>query len=115
MGWGAEGMKYRFQWTFPIVFSPHDPGTLYAAGNVLFKSTNEGQSWEAISPDLTRNDKTKLVSSGGPITQDNTSVEYYAHDLRDRGVASREGPPLGGLRRRARPRLARRRARAGRT
>jgi len=78
MGWGAEGMKYRFQWTFPIVFSPHDANTLYAAGNVLFKSTNEGQSWEAISPDLTRNDKTKLVSSGGPITQDNTSVEYYA-------------------------------------
>jgi hypothetical protein len=77
MGWGAEGMKYRFQWTFPIVFSPHDSGTLYAAGNVLFKTTNEGQSWEAISPDLTRDDKTKLVSSGGPITQDNTSVEYY--------------------------------------
>ncbi len=77
MGGGAEGMKYRFQWTFPIVISPHDPQTLYVAGNVLFKSTNEGQSWEAISPDLTRNDKTKLVSSGGPITQDNTSVEYY--------------------------------------
>ncbi|HEY6865949.1 MAG TPA: glycosyl hydrolase, partial [Candidatus Eisenbacteria bacterium] len=77
MGWGAEGMKYRFQWTFPIVLSPHDPNTLYAAGNVLFRSTNEGQSWEAISPDLTRNDKTKLGSSGGPITQDNSSVEYY--------------------------------------
>ncbi len=77
MGWGAEGMKYRFQWTFPIVSSPHDPDTLYAAGNVLFKTTNEGQSWQTISPDLTRNDKTKLVSSGGPITQDNTSVEYY--------------------------------------
>ena len=78
MGWGAEGMKYRFQWTFPIVASPHDADTLYAAGNVLFKTTNEGQSWQAISPDLTRNEKTKLVSSGGPITQDNTSVEYYA-------------------------------------
>jgi photosystem II stability/assembly factor-like uncharacterized protein len=78
MGWGAEGMKYRFQWTFPIVASPHDPETLYAAGNILFRTTNEGQSWEGISPDLTRNDKTKLVSSGGPITQDNTSVEYYA-------------------------------------
>jgi photosystem II stability/assembly factor-like uncharacterized protein len=78
MGWGAEGMKYRFQWTFPIVASPHDPETLYAAGNVLFRTRNDGQSWEPISPDLTRNDETKLVSSGGPITQDNTSVEYYA-------------------------------------
>ncbi len=78
MGWGAEGMKYRFQWTFPIVISPHDPNVLYAAGNVLLKSTNEGQSWLPISPDLTRNDPAKLVSSGGPITQDNTSVEYYA-------------------------------------
>ncbi|MGH9943309.1 MAG: WD40/YVTN/BNR-like repeat-containing protein [Pyrinomonadaceae bacterium] len=77
MGGGAEAMKYRFQWNFPILFSPHDPNTLYAAGNVLFKSTNEGQSWTAISPDLTRNDKTKQGSSGGPITKDNTSVEYY--------------------------------------
>jgi photosystem II stability/assembly factor-like uncharacterized protein len=77
MGWGAEGMKYRFQWTFPIVVSPHDPNVLYAAGNVLFRSTNEGQSWDRISPDLTRNDASKLGSSGGPITKDNTSVEYY--------------------------------------
>ena len=77
MGWGAEGMKYRFQWNFPIVFSPHDQNTLYTGGNVVFKSTNEGQSWEIISPDLTRNDKSKLGSSGGPITKDNTSVEYY--------------------------------------
>ncbi len=78
MGHGAEDWKYRFQWNFPILFSPHDPNTLYAAGNVLFKTTNEGQSWQAISPDLTINDKSKLGSSGGPITQDNTSVEYYA-------------------------------------
>jgi photosystem II stability/assembly factor-like uncharacterized protein len=77
MGHGAEGMKYRFQWTFPIVASPHDPGVVYAAGNVLFKSTNEGQSWQAISPDLTRNDPGKLGPTGGPITRDNTSVEYY--------------------------------------
>jgi photosystem II stability/assembly factor-like uncharacterized protein len=77
MGWGAEGMKYRFQWTFPIAVSPHDAETLYAAGNVLFKSTTRGESWEAISPDLTRNDPSKLGSSGGPITKDNTSVEYY--------------------------------------
>jgi photosystem II stability/assembly factor-like uncharacterized protein len=77
MGWGAEGAKYRFQWTFPIVISPHDPNTLYAGSNVLHRSTNEGQSWQVISPDLTRNDPTKLGSSGGPITKDNTSVEYY--------------------------------------
>ncbi len=77
MGWGAEGMKFRFQWNFPIVFSPHDQNTLYVAGNILFKTTNEGQSWQAISPDLTRNDKSKMGPSGGPITKDNTSVEYY--------------------------------------
>jgi photosystem II stability/assembly factor-like uncharacterized protein len=77
MGWGAGELKYRFQWNFPIVFSPNDPNTLYAAANVLFKSTNEGQSWEVISPDLTRNDKSKQASSGGPITKDNTSIEYY--------------------------------------
>jgi photosystem II stability/assembly factor-like uncharacterized protein len=77
MGAGADVLKYRFQWNFPILFSPHDPNTLYAGGNVLFKTTNEGQSWEAISQDLTRNDKSKQGSSGGPITKDNTSVEYY--------------------------------------
>jgi photosystem II stability/assembly factor-like uncharacterized protein len=77
MGYGAEGMKYRFQWNFPILFSLHDPNVLYTAGNILFRSTNEGQSWEAISPDLTRNDPSKLGPSGGPITKDNTGVEYY--------------------------------------
>ncbi|MFM8393327.1 MAG: WD40/YVTN/BNR-like repeat-containing protein, partial [Acidobacteriota bacterium] len=77
MGWGAEGMKYRFQWNFPILFSPHDPNVLYTAGNRLFRTTNEGQTWAPISPDLTRNDKTRLGPSGGPITKDNTSVEYY--------------------------------------
>lgn len=77
MGHGAEDFKYRFQWNFPIFFSPHDPNRLYTASNQLHVSTNEGQSWEIISPDLTRNDKSKLGSSGGPITQDNTSVEYY--------------------------------------
>ncbi len=77
MGAGAENLKYRWQWTAPILFSPHDPNTLYHAANVLFKTTNGGMSWTAISPDLTRNDKSKQVSSGGPITKDNTSVEYY--------------------------------------
>ena len=77
MGHGAEDWKYRFQWNFPIFISPHDPNKLYTASNHLHLSTNEGQSWETISPDLTRNDPSKLKSSGGPITQDNTSVEYY--------------------------------------
>ncbi|MFQ5670523.1 MAG: WD40/YVTN/BNR-like repeat-containing protein [Acidobacteriota bacterium] len=77
MGWGAADLKYRFQWNFPIFLSPHDPRTLYAAGNILFRTRNEGQSWEAVSPDLTRNDKSKQGPSGGPITKDNTSVEYY--------------------------------------
>ena len=78
MGHGAEDMKYRFQWNFPIFFSPHDPKMLYTTSNQFHRSTNEGQSWEVFSPDLTRNDKSKLGSSGGPITKDNTSVEYYA-------------------------------------
>ncbi len=77
MGAGAADLKYRFQWTFPILVSPHDPNILYVAGNHLFKSSNEGDSWEVISHDLTRNDKSKQGSSGGPITKDNTSVEYY--------------------------------------
>lgn len=80
MGAGAEAMKYRFQWNYPILFSPHKSDgkyPLYAAGNILFRSMDEGQSWQAISPDLTRNDKSKQGTSGGPITQDNTSVEYY--------------------------------------
>lgn len=77
IGHGAEGMKFRFQWNFPLLFSIHDTNILYAAGNILFKTSNGGESWTAISPDLTRNDTTKLKPSGGPITKDNTSVEYY--------------------------------------
>ena len=77
MGYGAGDLKYRWQWTFPIVHSPQNPNVLYAAANVLFKSTDDGQSWTPISGDLTRNDKTKQGPSGGPITKDNTSVEYY--------------------------------------
>ncbi len=77
MGYGAEGMKYRFQWNFPIIFSKHDPKKLYTFSNHVHMSTNEGQSWELLSGDLTRNDQDRLVSSGGPITQDNTGVEYY--------------------------------------
>ena len=78
MGHGAEDMKYRFQWNFPIFFSPHDSDLLYTTSNQFHRSRDEGQSWEVFSPDLTRNDKSKLGPSGGPITKDNTSVEYYA-------------------------------------
>ncbi len=77
MGHGAEDMKYRFQWNFPILFSKHNPNKLYTFSNHVHVTENEGQSWNVISPDLTRNDPEKLKSSGGPITQDNTSVEYY--------------------------------------
>jgi len=78
MGHGAEDFKYRFQWNFPIMFSPNHKNKLYAASNHLHMTTNEGQSWKIISPDLTRNDPSTLKSSGGPITKDNTGVEYYA-------------------------------------
>ena len=77
MGWAPSALKYRFQWDFPLLFSAHDPELLFAGANVLFASPDEGQSWRAISPDLTRNDKSKQISSGGPITKDNTSIEYY--------------------------------------
>ena len=76
-GWGAKDQKYRFQWTFPILISPHDPNVLYATGNHIFRSTDEGSSWEIISPDLTRNDVAKLEASGGPPTKDNTGAEFY--------------------------------------
>jgi photosystem II stability/assembly factor-like uncharacterized protein len=92
MGHGAEDFKYRFQWNFPIFFSPHDPHKLYTASNHLHMTTNEGESWELISPDLTRNDPSKLGSSGGPITQDNTSVEYYCTIF-----AAAESPITPGL------------------
>ena len=77
IGWAAADVKHRFQWTEPIVFSPHDPKTLYFAAEVLFKTTDAGMSWTVISPDLTRNDRSKQAASGGPITKDNTGVEFY--------------------------------------
>ena len=77
MGHGAEGAAERFQWNFPLLFSPHDPNTLYAASQHLWKTTDGGASWTRMSGDLTRNDRTKMGPSGGPITKDNTSVEYY--------------------------------------
>ncbi len=78
IGSPAKDTRYRFQWTFPILLSPHDPDVLYTAGNRVFRSTDEGSSWEAISPDLTRQDESRLDDSGGPITRDNCGTEYYA-------------------------------------
>ncbi len=78
-GSGAEVMKYRFNWNFPISFSMHDPNRLYAGSNYLHVTENEGQSWEVISPDLTRGLPETIKSSGGPITQDNTGAEFYSN------------------------------------
>jgi photosystem II stability/assembly factor-like uncharacterized protein len=78
LGAGAEAMKYRFQWTYPLVFSPHDAKTLYATSQYVHKTTNGGMSWEIISPILTRNDPATLISSGGPITKDNTGAETFS-------------------------------------
>jgi photosystem II stability/assembly factor-like uncharacterized protein len=77
MGHGAEEMKYRFNWNFPLFFSVHDSSRLYAFSNHVHISNDGGSSWQILSPDLTRNEEAKLKSSGGPITQDNTGVEYY--------------------------------------
>lgn len=76
-GHGASDFKHRFQWTAPILVSPHDPRTVYHAGEVIFKTRDGGQTWTTISPDLTRNDKTRQQWAGGPITGDNTGVEYF--------------------------------------
>ena len=78
-GSGVEVMKYRFNWNFPVIFSPHDSKKLYAGSNYLHQTTNEGQSWEVISPDLTRGIPETMKSSGGLITQDNTGAEFYAN------------------------------------
>jgi len=77
MGVPASQLKYRFQWTFPVEISPHNPDVLYICSNHVHRSTDEGTTWEVISPDLTRNEPTKLIGSGGPITADNTGAEIY--------------------------------------
>src|SRR5262249_55779234 len=77
-GYGAGEHKYRFNWTYPIVFSPHDPNTIYIGGNRVFKTTNEGQSWEPISPDLTFADPETLQPTGGPVNKDAIGAETYA-------------------------------------
>lgn len=77
-GYGAIDHTYRFAWTYPIVISPHDPNTLYIGGNMIFRTTDEGQTWEAISPDLTRADPATLQPTGGPINRDSIGAEVYA-------------------------------------
>jgi photosystem II stability/assembly factor-like uncharacterized protein len=77
IGYGAGDLRYRFQWTFPVMLSPHDPDCLYTCGNHVFRSFDGGQHWEVRSPDLTRGDPETLRSSGGPITKDNVSTEFY--------------------------------------
>jgi photosystem II stability/assembly factor-like uncharacterized protein len=76
-GHGANDIKHRFQWVSPLLLSPHNPDVLYTAAECVFKTSDHGQSWTQISGDLTRNDKTKQQPSGGPLTNDITSVEYY--------------------------------------
>ena len=76
-GHGAVDVAHRFQWVSPLMLSPHNPDVLYTAAECVFKSTDHGQSWTQISGDLTRNDKSKQQPSGGPLTNDITSIEYY--------------------------------------
>jgi photosystem II stability/assembly factor-like uncharacterized protein len=91
-GHGAEDLRYRFQWTAPLLVSPHAPHHVYHAANVLFRSADGGNTWQPISPDLTRNDRSKQKWSGGPITGDNTGVEYY-----DTIFAVAESPKQAGV------------------
>jgi len=91
-GGGAAKLEHRFQWTAPVVISPHDPDTLYHGGERLFKTTDGGVHWVTISPDLTRNDKSKQQPSGGDITLDDTGTEYY-----DTIFAVAESPIAKGL------------------
>lgn len=92
IGHGATQIRWRFQWNFPLLFSRHEPGLLYAAAQALFASRDDGQTFTAISPDLTRNDPARMQPSGGPITKDNTGVEVYgtlfavAESVHEKGV-----------------------------
>jgi photosystem II stability/assembly factor-like uncharacterized protein len=76
-GHGATDLPHRFQWVSPLMLSPHNPDVIYTAAECVFKSSDHGMNWNQISPDLTRNDKSKQQPSGGPLTNDITSVEYF--------------------------------------
>jgi hypothetical protein len=91
-GHAAAELAHRFNWTSPMMRSPHDPEAIYVASEVVWKTTDQGHSWTIISPDLTRNDKSKQTASGGPLTKDITSVEYY-----DTIFALAESPITKGL------------------
>ena len=91
-GHPAGELAHRFNWTSPLALSPHDPDTLYVASEVVWKTTDHGNSWKIISPDLTRNDRSKQQASGGPLTKDITSVEYY-----DTIFALAESPAVKGV------------------
>ncbi len=91
-GHGAVDLQHRFQWVSPLLLSPHNPDTIYTAAECVFKSTDQGNSWTPISGDLTRNDKSKQQPSGGPLTNDITSVEYY-----DTIFALAESPKQKGM------------------
>jgi photosystem II stability/assembly factor-like uncharacterized protein len=91
-GHGAVDLQHRFQWVSPLLLSPHNPDTIYTAAECVFKSTDQGNSWTPISGDLTRNEKSKQQPSGGPLTNDITSVEYY-----DTIFALAESPKQKGM------------------
>ncbi|HTN11186.1 MAG TPA: glycosyl hydrolase [Acetobacteraceae bacterium] len=77
-GVAPRDLKYRFAWTYPIAFSPHDPGTLYVGGNHVFRTRDEGMNWEPISPDLSLNDKSRQDHSGGQVTRESAGAEVHA-------------------------------------
>jgi hypothetical protein len=76
-GHAAATQKYRYTWTMPIVISSHNPDVIYHTSQYVFRSNDAGRTWATISPDLTRNDKSKQQDSGGPLTKDQYTVEYY--------------------------------------
>ncbi len=77
VGQQAADLRYRFQWNAPIKISPHDPTVLYHCSNFVHRTSDDGHTWQVISPDLTRDDPSKQGYAGGPITRDNTGVEVY--------------------------------------
>ena len=92
IGLAAKDLRYRFNWNAPLRLSRHSPGTIYYVSQFVHKTTNEGQSWEVISPDLSRNDKSKQDYSGEPITKENTGIEVYSNIL-----AFEESPLKAGV------------------